>query len=143
VAPTRESGGELGAVALDALHADLRRAISGLSAGEIAEPVVLGGAVRVLKLNERTEARTTPYEEAREEISRRLRQERFAREYDTYMTALRKDSVIDLRVREVPHTLTVPVLAEPTLIKEPQAPIEDTSIEWASPPPAPPPAPAK
>jgi parvulin-like peptidyl-prolyl isomerase len=104
-AATRESGGDLGSVALDALHSDLRRAVSGLKAGEISDPITLGGSIRIVKVNERLEAHT---------------------------------------VREVPHTMTVPA-AEPatTLRKEPQAPIDDSAIEWSSPPPAPaPPAPA-
>jgi parvulin-like peptidyl-prolyl isomerase len=131
-AATAAAGGDLGAVALAELHPELRRAIANLTPGQITDPIVLAGSVRLLKLGERTPARVVPYDEAREEIARRLRQDRLAREYETYVATLRKDAVIDLRVREVPKTLTVPAATEPTLRREAPTTPEPT-LEWMSP----------
>jgi parvulin-like peptidyl-prolyl isomerase len=115
---TREAGGDLGWVAVDELHPALLQSIASLAPGQVSEPVAIAGAIRILKVNERTEARTVPYEEAREQIARRLRQERLAAAYDRYVAELRKEAVIDLRVREVPSTLTVPTASEPGFLRD-------------------------
>ena len=49
-----------------------------------------------------------PFEEVKAEIQQRLSAERAAREYEAYMEGLRKDAIIDVRVREVPLQATVP-----------------------------------
>ena len=57
---TRSAGGDLGAVAIQEMHPELRKALAPLAPGQVTDPVALAGTVRILKLNERTEARTIP-----------------------------------------------------------------------------------
>jgi parvulin-like peptidyl-prolyl isomerase len=125
VSATAKNGGDLGFLALDELHGDLRRAVSSLEPGQTADPVVLGGSLRIVKLVERTEARTVPYEEARNDVAERLRQGRVKAAYERYVAELRKDAVIDLRVREVPHALSIPTAPEPGVLRDEQRRVEE------------------
>jgi peptidyl-prolyl cis-trans isomerase SurA len=126
---TRSAGGDLGAVTVSEMQPDMRKALASLEAGQVTDPVVLGGTVRILKLNERTEARTVPYEEAREELTRRLKKDRMEKEYATLVADLRKDSVIEQRVREAPVTTDVQVPTEP-MLREPavSAPLPEGAL---------------
>jgi peptidyl-prolyl cis-trans isomerase SurA len=118
VAPTRTAGGDLGSVALGELHPDLRKAIANVEPGHITDPITLAGTVRVLKVNERSEARTVPYEEARDDIQKRLRRERTETEYTRFVAGLRKDASIENRVREAPVPIDMNVPREPGLLRD-------------------------
>src|SRR5258708_15393396 len=88
ISPTRVTGGDLGRVAVGELHADLRRAVEGLAASQVSAPTTVGGNVRILKVVERTDARTVPYEEARSSLEQRLKQERMAQALTPYLENL-------------------------------------------------------
>jgi hypothetical protein len=66
-----------------------------------------------------------PFDEVKAEIQKRLSAERTSREYEAYLEGLRKQAIIDIRVREVPLQATVPA-AKPLEI--PEAPASDTEI---------------
>jgi peptidyl-prolyl cis-trans isomerase SurA len=117
-ASTRSAGGDLGRVGVDEMHSDLRRAITGLTSGQVSDPVVVGGSLRILKANEREDARTVPYDEARPAIEQRLRQERTKQQYTQYIEGLRKSAIIDIRVRDVPTTISMPSGAEPSMLHD-------------------------
>lgn len=104
-APTREAGGDLGRLALSDLSPDIARAVRELPAGAVSAPVPTAGGYRLLKVVERTEAAAVPYEEVRAEIERRLQAQKAARETTQYLEGLRKNAIIDVRVREVPLQL--------------------------------------
>jgi peptidyl-prolyl cis-trans isomerase SurA len=123
--PTRATGGELGRVVVEEMQSDLRRAIKGLTPGQVTDPVSIAGTLRILKVNEREEARTVPYEEARVSIEQRLRQERTKQRYAQYIEGLRKTAIIDIRVRDVPTTMTLPSASEPGILHDVPA---DTSV---------------
>jgi parvulin-like peptidyl-prolyl isomerase len=116
---TRATGGDLGAVALGELHSELRKAIANVEVSGVSEPIVLGGTVRILKVNERQDARTVGLEEAREELSRRLRKDRGEKEMARFVEELRKDSSIERRVRDAPITTDVTVPTSPSLLRDP------------------------
>jgi peptidyl-prolyl cis-trans isomerase SurA len=119
ISPTRATGGDLGRMALGELHADLRRAIEGLAVGQVSAPTTVGGNVRILKVVDRTDARTVPYEEARSALEQRMKQERMAQALTPYLENLRKQAVIDVRVREVPHNISMPATNDaPAIIRE-------------------------
>lgn len=119
ISPTRVTGGDLGRVAVGELHADLRRAVEGLAIGQVSAPTSVGGNVRILKVVDRTDARTVPYEEARSVLEQRLKQGHMAQALVPYLENLRKEAVIDVRVREVPHNISMPAASEaPAVIRE-------------------------
>jgi parvulin-like peptidyl-prolyl isomerase len=116
-ASTKATGGDLGRVIVDEMSADLRKAIKNLTPGQVSDPVSLAGALRILKLNQREEARTVPYEEARTTIEQELRQERTKQLYGGYIEGLRKAAIIDVRVRDVPTTM-IPSSSEPGILHD-------------------------
>jgi parvulin-like peptidyl-prolyl isomerase len=119
-APTRAAGGDLGRVSRGDLTPDVEKAALALPVGGVSDPLPTPEGFRILKLVEKTEGSQVPFEEAKAEIQKRLSSERTEREYQAYMEGLRKEAIIDIRVREVPLQATVP--ATPTLGMPTEAP---------------------
>jgi hypothetical protein len=90
---------------------------------------------------EKTAASVTPFEQVREEIQRRLAQQRYAQEYESYVEGLRKTATIDVRVREVPLQVDRPTLGSAPLQEGPPSSGVAPLGETVSPPPAVPAAP--
>jgi parvulin-like peptidyl-prolyl isomerase len=135
--PTRESGGDLGKVSRGDMAAEIEKVAFTLSAGGISDPLpAANGGYRILRVVERTEGRTVPFAEVKDEIVRRLGIARVGQQREAYLAGLRKTAMIDLRVREVPLQVTVPAssLLEP--------PSDDEEEEAAPAPGAGSPAPA-
>jgi hypothetical protein len=107
-ASTRAAGGDLGRVSRGDLTPDIEKVALALPVGGVSDPLVTPEGFRILKLVEKTEGTQVPFEEAKAEIQKRLSSERSEREYEAYMEGLRKDAIIDIRVREVPLQATVP-----------------------------------
>jgi peptidyl-prolyl cis-trans isomerase SurA len=108
VGPTRQNGGDLGQVSQGDLAPEVEKVAFALPAGGISEPLRSAEGFRILRVVELSASVVTPYEEVKADIQKRLSQARFASHYDAYMEGLRKTALIDLRVREVPLTVTVP-----------------------------------
>jgi len=107
--PSAQSGGELGRIARGELARDLEEAAFALPVGGISDPIASGGGWRLLKVEQKTEAGLASFEDARRELTERLRQERMAAEYQKYIAGLRDAAVtIDVRVREVPLEVQLP-----------------------------------
>ena len=118
VGTTRAAGGDLGTVALSELHSELRKATTTATAGHVTDPISLAGTVRIVKVNEREEARTVPFEEAREQLIELIKRERREAELTKFVKTLRDDSEIEYRVREAPVTTDVTVPTEPALLRD-------------------------
>lgn len=169
-APTRGAGGELGALNLGEMNPQLETELSALRPGDVSEPLAVPEGYRIFRVVERTEGSVVPFEQAREEILRRLAQERYVREYETYIEGLRKTAAVEIKVREVPLALersaapggggsvledaldppapevsapskAAPALPEPEFQTTPQAQPERVAPPPASPSPSPSPSP--
>jgi parvulin-like peptidyl-prolyl isomerase len=108
-AASKANGGEIGEVARTDMSPDLAKLTDSLAVGGISDPMPVEGGFRILKVTAKTEGSTTPFEAAKEKIRDQLMGSRFEKEYDTYMTDLRKNAQVELRVREVPLRLTGPI----------------------------------
>jgi hypothetical protein len=106
---TAANGGDLGTLARGDLSPDLQKVAFALSPGDVSEPIAQGGGYRLLKVVEKKDGTVVPFAEAKDEISRRLSQKRMTSAYDEYVAGLRKTALIDLKVREVPLSVEVPV----------------------------------
>jgi hypothetical protein len=106
--------------------------LAALSPGEVSEPVVVSDGYRIFRVVERSEANVVPFEQAREELVRKMSQQRYEREYEGYIEGLRKTAAVEIKVREVP------LAVDPAA-----APAGGSVLEDALDPPAPqsPPAP--
>jgi parvulin-like peptidyl-prolyl isomerase len=101
-APTREAGGDLGTLNQGEMNPVIESELAALGPGDVSEPLATPEGYRIFRVVERTEGSVTPFDQVREEILRRLAQERYAQEYEAYIEGLRKSATIDVRVREVP-----------------------------------------
>ena len=107
-APTRAAGGDLGRLSKGDLTPDIEKAALALPVGGVSAPLPTADGFRILKVVEKTEGTQVPFEEVKAEIQKRLSAERAAKEYEAYMEGLRKEAIIDIRVREVPLQASVP-----------------------------------
>jgi peptidyl-prolyl cis-trans isomerase SurA len=106
---TAANGGDLGTLARGDLSPDLQKIAFSLAPASVSEPVLQGGGYRILKVVEKKEGSVVPFTEAKEEIMRRLAQTRMASAYEEYVAGLRKTALVDLKVREVPLSVDMPV----------------------------------
>ena len=140
--PSAASGGELGRIARGELARNLEEAAFALPEGGVSDPLPSGTGFRILKVEKKTEAGLVPFDDARRELSERLRQERLAAEYPKYIEGLRAAAVtINVMVREVPldvqlppgSTLTAPAApASPASPAAPGAPLAAAGDEFST-----------
>jgi parvulin-like peptidyl-prolyl isomerase len=128
---TAASGGDLGALARSEMNAELGSTAFAMTPGQISEPLKTSDGYRILKLVDRTEGSVTPFEQVRGELRDRINQERWSKEYEHYLEGLRKDAVIDVRVREVPLKLAAPPPA--TLLEVPPLDVPSSAAPGATP----------
>jgi len=107
--PTAAKGGELGKIAKGDLTPALEKVAFSLPKGAVSDPIPSGEGFRILKVVDKSDTTVTPFEEAKADIKNRLMQDRWEKEYETYMADLRKKAIVELRVREVPLQLNGPV----------------------------------
>jgi len=107
--PTAQSGGELGEISQGDLAPDLENVAFSLGVGSVSDPIPVEGGARILKLVAKTSGSVVPYDQAKGKIRDELMMSRFQGEYDKYMEELRKNAIVELRVREVPLQLSGPV----------------------------------
>ncbi len=144
--PTKSTGGDLGRLAHGDLNPELEKIAYALPVGAVSDPIPSAGGYRILKVTEKTELSVVPFDQAREAIKQRLVQERWAKEYDVYIQGLRKNAIVDTRVREVPLQLTGPIPSPPEggslldKVPDPPAPGAEPAAAAAVGPAAPPPA---
>jgi parvulin-like peptidyl-prolyl isomerase len=135
-AKTKDSGGLLGTVSRGELNPELEKVAFALPPGGVSDPVATGDTVRILKVVETTPEKITPFESVREEITRRLTDEKMGAEYTAFIEKLRKGAMMEVKVREVPTEILQggPVLntgvpapsASPTPQPSPSAAAGDT-----------------
>jgi parvulin-like peptidyl-prolyl isomerase len=130
-APTRAAGGDLGKLAHGELNPELEKVAFTLEPGGISAPIQTSDGYRILKVVEKSEASVVPLEQVKEEIRRRLREDRLQAEYNGYMEGLRKRSIIETMVREVPLQLTGP-LPDSIRLDSATKPAEDAATPDAS-----------
>jgi peptidyl-prolyl cis-trans isomerase SurA len=122
-APSRAQGGDIGQFSKGELHPELEALAFDLAVGSVSDPLPVEGGYRILKVTAKTSGSTTPFDAAKERVRDRIMMSRFEAAYDAYVEELRKDAVVELRVREVPLQLTGPI-PEGSLLEalEPLAP---------------------
>jgi hypothetical protein len=98
----------------------VRKAVDPLKPGEVSEPVPGPDGFRIFKLESRTEEAVVPFEEVKENLRKGLAGKRGNALYDKYLEDLRKDAIVELKVREVPLQVSRPVA--PTTFLDPPLP---------------------
>jgi hypothetical protein len=114
-AGSRAAGGDLGQVAPGDMNPELAKLVGALPAGGVSDPITLENGFRIVRVVAKEEATVTPYEDLREEITKRLSQQRMASVYEEYVEGLRKASEKTTRTTVSEVSLTVPDLPASTL----------------------------
>lgn len=94
--PSSSRGGDLGAFGKGGMVAPFEEAAFGQEVGEIGEIVETQFGLHIIRVEERSEARTIGLHEARGRIAQKLRQDEMVSLYDAYVSELRENAEIDL-----------------------------------------------
>jgi peptidyl-prolyl cis-trans isomerase SurA len=92
--PTANKGGSTGTFQLSKLNADTVKAIAGLKEGEISKPQKFNNLYVVFHIDLRKPVSVRPLEEVRLEIKNRLYNQKYAPEYERYITQLKENAYI-------------------------------------------------
>ena len=133
-APSRANGGDLGQIAQGELHPDIEKIAFDLAVGSVSDPLPVSGGYRLIRVVAKTTGSTTPFDAVKDRVRDRVMMTRFDKAYDDFVVELRKDAVVELRVREVPLQLTGPI-PEGSL-REALEPLSPGGGEFDSPAPA-------
>ena len=115
-AGSRASGGDLGQVSPGDMNPALARIVASLPAGGVSEPTLSdNGSYRIVRVVAKEEATVTPFDDVKDEISKRLGQQRMASAYEEYVEGLRKASEKTTRTTVSEVSLQVPNVPTSTL----------------------------
>ena len=115
-AASRDAGGDLGVLHRGEMNAAVEAAAFALPEAGVSDPLPTDGGYRVLRATEKKEGSVAPFEEVKDEITKRLSQDRATRAYDAYVEGLRKNAVTQTMVTEVPLQLSLPAAGTGTLL---------------------------
>lgn len=102
---SKGAGGDLGRVEPSDLSSALSTAIGDLRPGEVSNPIEIGGAFWILKVQERMADEVTAFDQVKERIQEELTRERFEKVYGEYIADLKKNAVYTVYIREAPTTI--------------------------------------
>lgn len=115
-AGSRDAGGDLGVLHRGEMNPAVEAAAFALPEGGVSEPLPTDGGYRIIRATEKKEAAVASFEEVKEEIIKRLSQDRATKAYDTYVEGLRKNAVMQTMVTEVPLQLSLPAAGTGTML---------------------------
>jgi len=93
-APSKANGGLVGPLKEDDLAPALQKQINAMKVGDISEVMRVARGYQVLKLESRSETKSRSFEDAREDISRRVAERKMQGELLKYLGRLREQATI-------------------------------------------------
>ena len=96
-AATRKDGGDLGYFGKDILPKPIEELVFSMKVGEVAGPVRADRGFHVIKLVDRKTALAKPLPEVEDDIRMQLRQREMEKQTRSYLSDLRKKSLVDIR----------------------------------------------
>jgi parvulin-like peptidyl-prolyl isomerase len=100
-APSKNNGGLIGPISLDALSPDLRKVIEPLKVGQLSDVVRTTRGYQVFKLDSSTPAQIMPFEQAKEQISEHVFTGKRQEEEKKYLEKLRAQAIIEWKNQDV------------------------------------------
>ena len=94
---TRGEGGDLGYFGRDMLPKPIEEIVFAMNVGDISGPVRADRGFHVIKLVDRRIKEAKPLDEVKDDIRMQLRQKEMERQTKTYLTELRKKTLVDIR----------------------------------------------
>ncbi len=96
-AATRADGGDLGYFGKDMLPKPIEEIVFAMKVGEVRGPIRADRGFHVIKLVDRKLKEPKPFDEVKDDIRMQLRQKDMERQTKTYLTELRKKTLVDIR----------------------------------------------
>jgi peptidyl-prolyl cis-trans isomerase SurA len=100
-APSKANGGLLGEIEFSVLDPQLQKELESLQPGQVTAPRRTPRGYQILKLEARTGGGTPTLEEARDEISQRVFDQKRRGEFQKYLARLRDQAIIEWKNDEV------------------------------------------
>jgi len=100
-APSKANGGLIGPISRDELAAALQADLDAMKVGDLTAVIRTQRGYQILKLESRTDTRIRPYEEARDDISNKVGEEKMRGERLKYLEKLRALATITWRNDEL------------------------------------------
>jgi peptidyl-prolyl cis-trans isomerase SurA len=100
-APSKANGGLIGPISREELAPALQKQIDAMKVGDITEPIRTQRGYQVLKLETRSETKTRSFDEARDDISQKVGDQKLRGERMKYLERLRSQATITWRNDEL------------------------------------------
>ncbi len=99
--PSKANGGLIGPLSVNDISPDLRRIIDVMKPGDVSELIRTSRGFQILQLVSRSEAKTMPFDEAKEQINERVFTDKRKVEYMKYLERLRSQAIIEWKNEDV------------------------------------------
>src|SRR5262245_29138734 len=100
-APSKANGGLIGPLSRTELAATLQKTLAGMKVGDITEVINTSRGYQILKLESRTEEKVKSFDDARNEISEKVAEEKRRGELQKYVEKLRAQAIIQWKNDEL------------------------------------------
>jgi peptidyl-prolyl cis-trans isomerase SurA len=120
-APSKANGGLLGEIAYTDLDPALQKELDALTPGDVTKPRRTSRGYQILKLDARAGGGTPTLEEAREQVSDRVFNEKRRGEFQKYLVRLRGQAIIEWKNDEVKKAWEAGLAAQGTAPATPPA----------------------
>jgi peptidyl-prolyl cis-trans isomerase SurA len=99
--PSKTNGGLIGPISYDELAPALQKLVDGLKIGDISEPIRTTNGYQIFQLEQRTDTKIRTFEEARDDISRKVANDKSQTELLKYIDKLRDQATITWQNQEL------------------------------------------
>ena len=99
--PSRANAGLIGPLNLDELVPELQKRVESMNVGDVSEVLRTPRGYQILKLDASSPAQTTPFPQAREQISDRVFTDKRRAELQKYLGTLRSQAIIEWKNQEL------------------------------------------
>lgn len=97
--PTKEKGGDLGYFGRGKMVKPFDDAVFELKVGQISDPVRTRFGYHIIKVEDRKEAKRLSYEEAKDQVRRKVFEEKAIARYREYVTTLRNQATVSIDLK--------------------------------------------
>lgn len=99
--PSKTNGGLIGPIKYDELAPTLQKMVDAMKIGDVSEPMRTTRGYQIFRLEERTESKVRSFEDARDDISRKVAEQKSHAEMLKYLDKLREQATISWQNAEL------------------------------------------